>query len=61
MKSSSTNRESQLKHDLKNLLLQVEGALKLLEMTKDEAVLDEIQTEIMESVSGFIEKQKAKQ
>lgn len=56
MKRDSSSWEGDFKHDLKNLILQLDGALKLLN-SSSETERQEIRDEILESVSSFLQKQ----
>lgn len=58
MKTSSSDYESKLKHDLKGLILQLESGLKLIENAQDENEKKDIHRIIVKTCATFVEKQK---
>lgn len=61
MKQNFTENDLNLKHDIKGLLMQLEGALKLIEKSSDSVEFDEIKAEILQSVASFLNKQTGTQ
>lgn len=58
MNNSSSNFEKNLKHDLKSLLMQIEGGLKLIEKSDSEDEIKEIHGELIQSFESFLERQR---
>jgi hypothetical protein len=57
MKQNFTENDLNLMHDIKGLLMQLEGGLKLIEKSSDSVEFDEIKAEILQSVASFLKKQ----
>lgn len=60
MNTNFNNWLNDFKHDLRNLQIQVEGALTLIEQTKDEKELQEIHKELLQGTEKFLERQSVK-